>query len=211
MKIISLSANIAGHACAISYCIKNYYYYNNNYPTNFFDFLEVSLLSIIQVLKTSNIVDDLKQNNTILLNIDNKNSVYFNKFDKMISHHDLQNIYDENNYNDLIKKYERRYYRFIDTIKDNDKIFFIRYGFEDYYNIINFMEEINKINSNTEIYFINVNFDETNTKIEYDIKNYFYINFYNYIDNNIIYNNDLYYKTMQFNWDIIFTIIKNLV
>jgi hypothetical protein len=38
MKIISLSSNIAGPACAVAQCIKKYY--NNDYKTNFFDFLE---------------------------------------------------------------------------------------------------------------------------------------------------------------------------
>ena len=58
MKIISLSSNIAGPACAVAVSIKKYY--NNNYKTNFFDFLEVSLLSIIQVLQTEDIDNILR-------------------------------------------------------------------------------------------------------------------------------------------------------
>jgi hypothetical protein len=49
MKIISLSANIAGFACAIASSIKKYFY-NNNYITNIFDYLELSIISINQFL-----------------------------------------------------------------------------------------------------------------------------------------------------------------
>jgi hypothetical protein len=49
MKIISLSANIAGPACAIATSIKKYFY-NNNYITNIFDYLELSIISINQFL-----------------------------------------------------------------------------------------------------------------------------------------------------------------
>ena len=52
MKIISLSSNTAGYACAIACIIKNKYY-NNNYKTNFFDYLEISFTSIIQLLSLS--------------------------------------------------------------------------------------------------------------------------------------------------------------
>ena len=92
MRIISLSSDIAGPACAISSCINTYS--KNNYPTNIFDYLEISLLSIIEILKikteTLNIDNKLRGDNEINLNKDNKNSVKFNNFNKIISHHDLQ-------------------------------------------------------------------------------------------------------------------------
>ena len=49
MKIISLSSSIAGPACAVAKSIKKYFY-NNNYQTNMFDYLEISFLSILQIL-----------------------------------------------------------------------------------------------------------------------------------------------------------------
>ena len=50
MKIISLSSNEAGYACAVASSIKKYY--KNTTKTNFFDYLVVSIKSINQVLET---------------------------------------------------------------------------------------------------------------------------------------------------------------
>jgi hypothetical protein len=211
MKIISLSSNIAGPACAVSQCIKKYFY-NNDYKTNFFDFLEVDLISIITLFKIdiSNIEGVLKTNNHIVINKDDKNSVYFNHFNKMISHHDLNKNYNGEEYQTFIEKYKRRYYRLMDYIYNEDKIFFIRYGYEEYNNILYFIDTIHKINPNLQIFFINVNFDENNLEIDYNIKNYHYINFYKYLDKDIQYESELYYKTFQFNWNHLFTFINNL-
>ena len=52
-------------------------------------------------------------------------------------------------------------------------------------------------------------FDENNKKLHHDIKNYYYINFYDNIDFNKIYSEDLFHKTMEFNWIPIFEIINN--
>ena len=82
MKIISLSSNIAGPACAIAYAIRKYYY-NNNYKTNMFDFLEISFISIIQMLSInfSDIVY-LSNNNEFVEN-DKHMTVKFKNFDKI--------------------------------------------------------------------------------------------------------------------------------
>ena len=213
MRIISLSSDIAGPACAISRCINTYS--KNNYPTNIFDYLEISLLSIIEILKIKtealNIDNKLRGNNEININKDNKNSVKFNNFNKIISHHDLQENYSEEDYNNFIEKYKRRFYRLINIIENEDKIFFIRYGTENNELILNFMNEVNKINPNLNMYFINVNYDEHNNIPEmksYVSNNYHYINFFNYINYDIQYDNDLYFKTLQFNWNIVFNFIN---
>lgn len=211
MKIISLSSTIAGPACAVAVSIKKYY--NNDYKTNFFDFLEVSLLSIIQVLEIANTDIDniLRGNNKIILNKDDKNSVFFNNFDKMISHHDLLKIYTDLDYNNLIDKYKRRYHRLINSIKEEDKIYFIRYGIEDSNNIKYFIYTINRINPNLDVHFINVNYDSNNldnNNINNSIKNYYYINFNNYIDSEMKYSDDMFYKTLEFKWEIVFDLIN---
>ena len=208
MKIISLSSNIAGPACAVAQCIKKYY--NNDYKTNFFDFLEVNFTSIIQFLKIENIDKELKTNNYIISNKIGKKSVYFNNFNKMISHHDLEENYKKEDYDIFIEKYKRRYYRLLDTIKEENKIFFIRYGLENEELINNFINEVSKINPKLKIYFINVEYDSNNLNICYNNKNYKYINFYNYMDYNLKYDDDLYFKTLQFNWNVVFEIINNL-
>ena len=90
-----------------------------------------------------------------------------------------------------------------------DKIFFIRYGFEDKNDIINFIREIKKINSNLEVYFLNINYDEQNININYEINNYYYINLFNYLDYSKTYNNDLFFITMELNWYNVFEIINS--
>jgi len=90
MKIISLSSNTAGPACAIATSIKKYFY-NNNYQTNIFDFLELSLLSIIQILESNDIEKDINNNHLITDNLNNAKSVEFKNFDKVINYNDLEN------------------------------------------------------------------------------------------------------------------------
>lgn len=212
MKIISLSSSIAGPACAIAVSIKKHFY-NDNCETNIFDFLEVSLKSIIKILniKINNldIEETLKNNYNIIVNNDGNNSVFFNNFDKLISHHDLIINYNEEDFNNLIQKYKRRYNRLINYINNENKIFFLRFGNESQELIINFIDNIKMINNNLEIIFINLFFDVNNQNLNYDIKNYYYINFYNTIDYNKIYNEDLFHKTLEFDWFSVFELINN--
>jgi hypothetical protein len=210
MKIISLSSSIAGPACAIGICIRKHFY-NNNYQTNMFDYLEISLLSIIQILFLNDgDINYLHMNNEIFNNTDGNNSVIFKNFDKIISHHDLCLNYLDEDYKKFIDKYKRRYHRLIEYINTEDKIVFIRYGIEKNIEIQNFMKKINEINPKLEVYFINVNYDEKSEIINYNIKNVFYINFYDYLDVNITYNKNLFYKTMQYDWKIINDLINYL-
>jgi hypothetical protein len=207
MKIISLSSSIAGPACAVAKSIKKHFY-NNNYATNMFDYLQISLLSILQILYLKN--DDinyLNLNNEIFLNKDGNNSVKFNNFDKLISHHDLIYEYSEDDYTKFIQKYIRRYYRLINDIKKEDKIFFIRYGTDGEEYIIKIISIIQKINPNLKIYFIVVDYNKIDYKI--DNKNYIYINFYDYNKNNIDESIDIFYRTMDYDWHVIYNVIFN--
>jgi hypothetical protein len=56
--------------------------------------------------------------------------------------------------------------------------------------------------------FINVIYDPNNTIPEYFSENYVLINFNNYIDKNKIYSQDLFYKIIEFDWKIIYNLIK---
>jgi hypothetical protein len=205
MKIISLSSSIAGPACAVAKSIKKHFY-DNNYQTNMFDYLEISLLSILQILYLKDgDINYLNLNNEIFLNKDDNNSVKFNNFDKIISHHDLKKIYNENDYKNFIDKYIRRYYRLINDIKKEDKIFFIRYKSENDQLIDKIIEKILLINPLLKIYFIVVDYNEKDENI---YRNYFYINFYDH-NKNIDYNIDLYYRTLEYNWKLVYNIIFN--
>ena len=214
MKIISLSCNYAGPACAVGYCIKHLYY-DGNYQTNMFDFLEINMQTIISILSTENIENDLNTNYRIQLNNKNKNTVYFNNFTKMISYHDLHEPYNDTDINNLIEKYKRRYFRLMNDIKNEDKIFFIRYGSEDNNSLKKFMNKINELNPNLRAYFINVDYNDK--LIEKEINenvnenNYYYINFYKFLDIHKKYDEDLYFKTIEFNWTVVFDLIKKLI
>lgn len=209
MKIISLSSSIAGPACSIACSIKkNFYNGSNSYPTNMFDYLEISLLSIIQILESENSKDKINSNYEIYLNKDNKYSVKFNNYDHIISHHDLPNFYSEEQLSDVIEKYKRRYDRLINYIKSEDKIFFIRYGLEDYNMIEYFFNIIKKINPNLELFFINIFYKLDNSITEIFNKNYTLLNFNNYIDKTRNYSDDLFYKIIEFDWSIINKIIS---
>lgn len=204
MKIISLSSSIAGPACSVACSIKKHFYKEpNSYPTNMFDYLELSLLSINQILSTENIKDKLNSNFDIFLNKDDKYSVIFNNFDHLISHHDLIINYTDQDFNQFIEKYIRRYNRIINYLKTEDKIFFIRYGSEEEKNIIQFFNIIKEINPNLEIFFINIVYDPYDKIVEVFDKNYTLINFNNYIDKSKHYSDDLFYKIMEFDWSII--------
>jgi hypothetical protein len=202
MKIISLSSNTAGPACAIATSVKKYFY-NNNYQTNIFDFLELSLLSIIQILESNDIERDINTNHLITDNINNAKSVEFKNFDKIISHHDLSNNYSEDDFIKLLQKYKRRYDRFINDICTHNKIFFIRYGNDDYELIIKFINKIKAMNSKLDIKYINLIYDE-NSNMEVDNNNFILINFYNYIDKNKKYSDDLFFRIIEYNWKIIY-------
>ena len=43
------------------------------------------------------------------------------------------------------------------------------------------------------------------------IENCFYINFLDYLDKDITYNNDLFYKVMQYDWKQVYNVIYNLL
>jgi hypothetical protein len=297
MKIISLASYNSGEACSVFTCIKKYFY-NNDCITDFFSYLEVSLESINQILLMDEKYIDsyFNKNNEIYLNHTNNYSIIFKNFDKMISHHDLIEN-NEESFNKVVERYKRRYYRFIDDIKKENKIFFIRYGKENPYSINYFITLIKMINPLLEFYFINVyyeksydtinlskqsgdkelfsevlskNSEEINSKedsslylgeentmnlyldkelfsgtiVEENTMNLYldkelfsgtiveentinlskhlcvdqntidkciYINFLDYLDKDITYDNDLFYRVMQYDWKCVYNIIYNLL
>jgi hypothetical protein len=167
MKIISLSSSVAGPACAIATSIKKYFY-NNNYITNIFDYLEISLTSILEILRMQvNDIQYLSHNNFIEKNIDNNYSVTFRNFNKIISHHDLKNNYTNEDYINFIEKYKRRYFRLLNDIYNEKIIFFIRYGNEEIGEICEFIELIKLLNSNLHFYFIQILNNKDIKSLEY--------------------------------------------
>ena len=209
MIIISLSSNIAGPACAVATSIKNNLYLNKNYPTNFFDYLVVSLKSVNELLsiKESDI-QYLDQNLNIYNNLSKSMTVEFNNFNKLISYHDLKKDYDNEDFINFIDKYKRRYFRLLNYIKNEKEIYFIRYGEENINEIKIFCNIIKNLNSNLFFRFVNVIYNENKIYVDIKVNNYLLINFNDINDKNIKYNEDLFYRTLQFNWLKIFEIIN---
>jgi len=212
MKIISLSSSTAGEACAIFSSIKKYFY-DNNCITDFFSYLVVSMESINQLLILDNNYFEsyFNTNYYIYLNTDKNYTIEFNNFDKMISHHDLYNLH-QNDIDNVITKYKRRYDRFMDDIENENKIFFIRYGIENIDYIKYFIEKIKQKNNKVEIYFINLYyFEDDIIEDEYKkikLENYTNINFYTYIETTKKYNNEIFYRIMEYDWKPIYYYIR---
>lgn len=205
MKIISLSYEEAGYACSIASSIKKKY----NCITQFFDYLVVDMKTINEILLLKNI--NLIINNFQISNIENHNymSVKWNNFSKLISYHDLGLNYNELGLENLKKKYTRRFFRLVNDIYSEDIIFFIRYGKTPLNDIIQFNENIRKLNEKLIFYFINVDYDEDlkNNIIHEGINNYIYINFF-HINENKTHNEDLYFRILEYNWDFVFNLIE---
>ena len=112
MKIISLSYDEAGYACAIGSAIKRKY----NNVTNFFDYLVVDMKTINNILQLKDLNMLLNNFNYEHVNNHKNTVVKWNNFDKLISYHDLKEVYNEIELKNFTKKYMRRYFRLI-----NDK------------------------------------------------------------------------------------------
>jgi hypothetical protein len=237
MKIISLSSKIAGPACGIATSVKKYFY-NNEYKTNFFDYLEISLYSILEILSIhsehirekllnnenniennmeNNIENNMENNSNIngtskndFIKNDNNTTVFFKYFNKILSHHDLPLDYNEDDYNNLIDKYERRHKRLYYDIKNEDEIYFIRFGNEDSNLIYNFIEKIKELNPNLKFTLVHLIYDENMIDYMYDNK-YICINLYYHIDKNKIYSEDLYFKMIEMDWKFIYDKIYEIV
>lgn len=208
MKIISLSANIAGFACSIASSIKKYFY-NNNYITNIFDYLELSIISINQFLLLNeediqyiNFEDDWYVNHKKCI------TIKFKKFHNIYSHHDLNNNFTIYDYDNLKQKYIRRYERLINDIKNEDKIFFLRYGIEDSVQIELFYENIQKKNPKLIFYYIMLVYSENPIAFNIKYDNFIVINFYDFIDKKIKYDNDPFNRVLQYNWKEIYNILE---
>ncbi len=211
MYIISLSSFTAGFACGVSDSIKKYFY-NKSCQTQFFDYLEVSLSAINQLLSLNgNDVDFININKEFFVNKNNHTSVSFSNFDKMISHHDLDAEFKFCDYEKFLDKYIRRYKRLIEIINNENKIFFVRYGGESIKSVEMFFEKVNLINKSLTFYFIHIG-EEVDKLDIYDSninKKYVFVNINSLTEPFKTYNEDSYFKMLELNWKVVYTIIQN--
>lgn len=148
---ISLSSSYACNASAVRQSIIDYT--GQNDKSQFFDWLITSMKSVNEILSGKPI---LFEPTYIYPNISNTTTIKFLNFDLLISHHDIT-IFDDDSINILTAKYIRRYERFIDTIKTQHTIYFIRYcknqqDLEE--EIIKFIINIIIINPKLDFHFV---------------------------------------------------------
>ena len=204
---ISLSSSYAGNACAVHESINNY-----TSPSNkilFFDWLVTSMKSVNQILENTPIIFDTE---SIRPNTLNNTSINFKNFDLLISHHDIHD-FNDNSINETTNKYIRRYERLINTIKEQQKINFIRYcknqqNLEEK-EIYTFYKNINNINPNLIFNFVLIS-DDNDLIIPNNLlqDNFIYINLNNYVDNDDIVNETNDYQKIIKKYKYVFDLIK---
>jgi hypothetical protein len=193
---ISLSSSYAGNACAVHESITKYISTSNK--TLFFDWLVTSMKSVNQVLENTPIIFETE---SIRPNTLNTTSINFKNFDLLISHHDIHD-FNDNSINEITNKYIRRYERLINTIKEQEKINFIRYcknqqNLEEK-EIYTFYKNIKNINPNLIFNFILIS-DDNDLVIPNNLlkDNFIYINLNNYVDDDIVNETNDYQKIIK--------------
>jgi hypothetical protein len=203
---ISLSSSYAGNACAVRQSINNYT--KQSSETHFFDWLVTSMKSVNQILEGMPIIfeSNYKYPNSL-----NTVSINFKNFDLLISHHDIDQ-FNDNSINEITEKYIRRHERLINTIKQQNKINFIRYcknqnDLEEA-EILEFYKNINNINPNLLFNFILIS-DYNGLIIPNNLlkENFIYINLNNYIDDDILNENNDYFKIIK-RYKCVFDLVK---
>jgi len=191
---LSLSSSHTSYACAIADSIK---IYDKQNETQFFDYLECSMKSINELLEGKLILFDIKNHHHNSLG---KISLPFLNFDRLLSHHDIDEISNDN-LTKLTEKYTRRYNRLINTLKTSETIYFIRYCSRDVEEeqIHTFYKHINNINSNLSFKFILAsNVDDLIVPLALLNKpNFIYVNLNNYIDDDILNEKVEYFKIIK--------------
>jgi hypothetical protein len=203
---ISLSSSHIGNACAVHESINNYSSTSNK--TLFFDWLVTSMKSVNQILENTPIIFETE---SIRPNTLNTTSIDFKNFDLLISYHDIHN-FNDNSINEVTNKYIRRYERLINTIKEQQKINFIRYcknqqNLEEQ-EICAFYKNIKNINPNLLFNFILIS-DDNDLVIPNNLlkDNFIYINLNNYVDDDIVNETNDYYKIIK-KYKCVFDLIK---
>ena len=159
MKYISI-----GNACCVKYNIDKY---RGKSETLFFDWLMISIDSVIEILNCNNINNILYSDN-IVRDLNNQNDcnnsrIVIKSLNFCVSIHDLGKNYTDNDVLDFIDKYSRRFKRIIEYIKSNEQICFIRTGYVSCNEIYNFIETIKKINSNCDFTIVVIDNNKQNT------------------------------------------------
>ncbi len=204
---ISLSSSFTGNACAIRDSINTYI--TESGENQFFDYLVTSMKSVNQILEGKEIQFE---SDYIYPNPLDMTSINFKDFDLITSHHDIKE-FNNNSITEITEKYNRRYNRLINLIKNKDKIYFIRYcrnteNLEED-EIHKFYQNIKSINPFLSFYFILIS-DDDSLKIPTSLskENFIYINLNKHITQEAIDEEDYYQKIIK-TYKCVFEIVKN--
>lgn len=195
-----------GSECDTKYQIAKYLKkYNIEQETFFFDWLVTDFNTVNKVLSTG--IEFIKKENMIETRKKGNLSVFeINNVSKFISMHDIPDKYNDQDLENFIDKYKRRYEKLINIIKSNEKIYFIRKGNFTIEQITLFFKNINDINPNNDIYLILIN-NFNNIPLYIKKNKTLYINLEKFKIKNKE-NND--WTGSEYYWHLIFKIINHV-
>lgn len=150
-----------GDACNMKYQIKSH---RNDMETLFFDWLLVDMESVIFILNQYKNIDNLlNRDNIIIKGINRANNAYLKiclkRVSKCLFIHDVKTIHTEDDINEFIDKYKRRFKRLIELINGPKKIFFCRFNTKPLAHDINklFINTIKQINPRCNFFLVCIN------------------------------------------------------
>ena len=158
-----------GNSCSISYNLKVNNLRKFAYP---FDWVRIQNLNNISLLIQNNFDGFLDLSKfrfkyfSNKFNVNNKFESYIYSNEYCTFFHDFDNYIEKFDASIFIKKYERRIKRFLEVIKSNNKLIFIReeFGKINKNKIYNFISVIKNINPKIDFYLIII----TNKYIEFE-------------------------------------------
>jgi hypothetical protein len=149
-----------GEACDVKYQLEaKFKEHNNIQKTYFFDWIISDFKTVLSVLN-GDFLKKFTKSNLLIDNTIKKYSsslVTIKNFSTFTSLHDIPKNYDNKDIDEFIDKYTRRYYRFINLIRDNnEKMFFLRNTKEVISNrdVVFFNNYVKKINPFNKVYLV---------------------------------------------------------
>lgn len=149
-----------GEACDVKYQLEaKFKEHNNIQKTYFFDWIISDFKTVLSVLN-GDFLKKFTKSNLLIGNTIKKYSsslVTIKNFSTFTSLHDIPKNYDNKDIDEFIDKYTRRYYRFINLIRDNnEKMFFLRNTKEVISNrdVVFFNNYVKKINPFNKVYLV---------------------------------------------------------
>lgn len=141
----------------------------------FFDFIETDMENIIKLLNCENIENILNKENIIYdktkIFIKTNTRIYLESLENCAFVHYIHKELNEIDLDNFIERYKKRYKIFIEIIKSNKKLFFVRYGDINENDKNMFIETILKINENCNFYLVNITLNNEKEEI-YQFDNY---------------------------------------